>query len=89
MIDDVMVRVLLMSFFINIPVLITVASLCFPKLAVAYGYNWKSETPSALQTLATAYGGTKMHTTNTTDAGATKISKNQVSPTMTVDEPKE
>ena len=59
LIGDTMIRVILMSLFINIPVLVTVGCLCGPKMMKVMGYSLESETPSAIQTLQTTYKQTR------------------------------
>ena len=82
LIGDTMLRVLLMSFFINIPVIVTVASLCIPKFLSVMGIKWQSEVPSAVASLQATYA-TK--TNQVVPTSGTVNTTHTVNTTTTVD----
>ncbi len=58
LIGDKLLRVLLMSLFINIPVTITVGCLCLPKFLTVLGIKIGGDTSSAIKQLQTTYAKT-------------------------------
>ena len=66
LVNDTMIKVLLMSVFINVPVIVTVTLVCLPKFFVVLGIKFESDTPSVIQTLQSAYRTNKVTPTTTT-----------------------
>ena len=76
LIGDKLLRVLLMSLFINIPVAVTVACLCGPKFLKVMGIQVGKETSAAIKQLQSTYGKsttskiTPQSTQQTSETGA-------------------